>query len=214
MKLKKIASLMLAGVMAISMLAGCSTNGNGDDKGEEVVTGISAAFASYLSDDTVKFSDSNSDQSVLNKAVKEVEDSAIRKVSSVKSVATGTEPLVAVVDAIEPNDNLGNVGKDAVKALTKKTTYIALYEAPGEMAQSAVLAQVATALDNKLTSATLPENSLNNSVSVGNQADYYTYTYTGSVSAEKVSAKNGDTSAWYVLVVVTVNPTEAELPQA
>ena len=214
MKLKKIASLMLAGVMAISMLAGCSNNGNGDDKGEEVVTGISAAFASYLSDDTVKFSDSNSDQSVLNKAVKEVEDSAIRKVSSVKSVTTGTEPLVAVVDAIEPNDNLGNVGKDAVKALTKKTTYIALYEAPGEMAQSAVLAQVATALDNKLTSATLPENSLNNSVSVGNQADYYTYTYTGSVSAEKVSAKNGDTSAWYVLVVVTVNPTEAELPQA
>ena len=34
MKLKKIASLMLAGVMAISMLAGCSGNTTDDNKGE------------------------------------------------------------------------------------------------------------------------------------------------------------------------------------
>src|SRR5699024_4342122 len=32
MKLKKIASLMLAGVMAVSMLAGCNTASNGNDQ--------------------------------------------------------------------------------------------------------------------------------------------------------------------------------------
>ena len=33
MKLKKIASLMLAGVMAVSMLAGCSNGNNGGNNG-------------------------------------------------------------------------------------------------------------------------------------------------------------------------------------
>ena len=50
MKLKKIASLALAGIMAVSMLAGCSTNGTNDDKKEpEVpVTGISVSVGSLL----------------------------------------------------------------------------------------------------------------------------------------------------------------------
>ena len=35
MKLKKIASLALAGIMAVSMLAGCSNEGNTPDNNEE-----------------------------------------------------------------------------------------------------------------------------------------------------------------------------------
>ena len=216
MKLKKIASLMLAGVMAVSMLAGCSGKTETkpeDDKNEGSVTGVSASFAACLSDDTVKFTDNNSNQSALEKAVKEVEDSAIANVKAVATVTTGTEPLVSVEKALEPDNNIGNVGKDAVKKLSKEATYIALYQAPGAMSQSAVLAQVASKLNDKLTEATLPENSLNNDTSVGNQKEYYTYSYNGSVSAEKVSTKNGDNSAWYVLVTVTVTPTKAELPQ-
>ena len=142
-----------------------------------------------------------------------MEDSAIANVKAVATVTTGTEPLVSVEKALEPDNNIGNVGKDAVKKLSKEATYIALYQAPGAMSQSAVLAQVASKLNDKLTEATLPENSLNNDTSVGNQKEYYTYSYNGSVSAEKVSTKNGDNSAWYVLVTVTVTPTKAELPQ-
>ena len=59
MKLKKIASLMLAGVMAVSMLAGCSnTSGNGgqlppdDDDGE--VTGISADVGALVKEKSDK----------------------------------------------------------------------------------------------------------------------------------------------------------------
>ena len=50
MKLKKIASLMLAGVMAVSMLAGCNTTSNGGNNGGEgegegtTTTGYSVAF--------------------------------------------------------------------------------------------------------------------------------------------------------------------------
>ena len=46
MKLKKIASLMMVGVMAVSMLAGCSATGNTPDNNEDdnqiVTTGNAA----------------------------------------------------------------------------------------------------------------------------------------------------------------------------
>ena len=51
MKLKKIASLMLAGVMAISMLTACGDNGTNDEgkgEGETVVAGYSTTFADKL----------------------------------------------------------------------------------------------------------------------------------------------------------------------
>ena len=71
MKLKKIASLALAGIMAVSMLAGCNTasnggnNGNGEGDGENngVVSGISSAISTAVKadvtgiDTNVKFSD-------------------------------------------------------------------------------------------------------------------------------------------------------------
>ena len=71
MKLKKIASLMLAGVMAVSMLAGCQNgsnggnNGDGEGDGENngVVSGISSAISTAVKadvtgiDTNVKFSD-------------------------------------------------------------------------------------------------------------------------------------------------------------
>ena len=54
MKLKKIASLMLAGVMAVSMLAGCQTgsNGNGEEPEVPAVPSTSDA-ASSLHDNMI-----------------------------------------------------------------------------------------------------------------------------------------------------------------
>ena len=90
MKLKKIASLMLAGVMAISMLAGCSgkstdDNNNGQENNGTQTTGVSAAFASNLSDkNTVKFDDNVTYQAVLAKAAKMVDDSTIKAVTTIQ----------------------------------------------------------------------------------------------------------------------------------
>ena len=75
MKLKKIASLMLAGVMAVSMLAGCS-NGTkpDDDKKDPVVnTGLTGSVIAALDEDTTKnvtFSADSNLQAVLEKVVK------------------------------------------------------------------------------------------------------------------------------------------------
>ena len=77
MKLKKIASLMLAGVMAVSMLAGCKNNGNGqplppDD--DENTTNYSTMLGNKVSDDVKKlnyisFANDSNAQSALERAL-------------------------------------------------------------------------------------------------------------------------------------------------
>jgi len=72
MKLKKIASLMLAGVMAVSMLAGCATTSNEPEQPnqpeEPVATGYSAMLQSKLSAHA-KSSITLSDDTDLNNAL-------------------------------------------------------------------------------------------------------------------------------------------------
>ena len=86
MKLKKIASLMLAGVMAVSMLAGCNTASNGGNNGGEgegegtTTTGYSVAFgekveklnAAVKGKDYVTFADNANDQAALEDALNNV----------------------------------------------------------------------------------------------------------------------------------------------
>ena len=75
MKLKKVVSLALAGVLAVSMLAGCGTNkkdGPTQDDNGTVKAGYSAEFGKIvdLKDmDYVTFQDSTVDQAALKKAV-------------------------------------------------------------------------------------------------------------------------------------------------
>ena len=73
MKLKKIASLALAGIMAVSMLAGCS-NGTGskDDGTAVVVSGMTGKVIAALDEDitdVVSFSSSTTLENLLKKAV-------------------------------------------------------------------------------------------------------------------------------------------------
>ena len=82
MKLKKIASLMLAGIMAVSMLAGCKSGtpnpnpGEGEGEGN-TATGYSVALGDALADilkdtdvkDVITFADSNDDKAALEDAL-------------------------------------------------------------------------------------------------------------------------------------------------
>ena len=78
MKLKKIASLALAGVMAASMLAGCNTTSNGNDQPTQPeepttpATGYSATFEdrlSALADANISMSDSSDLNAALQTAM-------------------------------------------------------------------------------------------------------------------------------------------------
>ena len=86
MKLKKIASLAFAGIMAVSMLAGCSTTGAGDDPtvvppvDEPSTTNYAALLQEDLEDENVlklKAGDSSALQSSLETVVGYVGNNAV-----------------------------------------------------------------------------------------------------------------------------------------
>ena len=87
MKLKKIASLMLAGIMAVSMLAGCKTADNGGNGGEgegegTQTSGYSAVMADAVSDkvkdmEHVTFQDNGNDQTALKNAMNYLGEKAL-----------------------------------------------------------------------------------------------------------------------------------------
>ena len=127
MKLKKIASLLLAGIMAVSMLAGCNTMSEtpvdpDDDQGTTVpVTGYSAklgdeiAELSTIAGKKVAWSESNDLQSSLNYQVGNVgynalTESFLRSLSGGKvqfvDSAWGTPTVVEVVND-NVNDDMG-----------------------------------------------------------------------------------------------------------
>ena len=116
MKLKKIASLMLAGVMAVSMLAGCSTGSNGGNNGSEgegegegTATGYSAMLGAAVSDkvkdmDYVTFADNNTDQTALAAASAFVSDKVLEnwvKDNNLEQVTKQDDMLNAFKDKAE-----------------------------------------------------------------------------------------------------------------
>ena len=98
MKLKKIASLALAGVMAVSMLTACgdtasnggNNGGEGEGEGEgTVVSGYSSVLGEALKDvdcikdkDYITFQDSAADEAALQAAVDAVDAEALEKYAS------------------------------------------------------------------------------------------------------------------------------------
>ena len=96
MKLKKIASLALAGVMAVSMLAGCATNkpeekpGEGEGEGTVTTTGFSATLedAVDVDQDYVTYADNKDDQAALEKAVASLSTTTVEDIAQKWEVPT------------------------------------------------------------------------------------------------------------------------------
>ena len=120
MKLKKIAALALAGVMAVSMLAGCGTDKkpgtDGEGEGTTTTTGYSAELedAVELTDDQAKFisfKDNATDQAALEKAVEQLSASTLEALA-VRKTASNIVYAQTVADA----KDMMEVFKDAVDA--------------------------------------------------------------------------------------------------
>jgi len=143
MKLKKIASLMLAGVMAASMLAGCNTasnggnNGNGEGDGENngVVSGISSAISTAVKadvtgiDTNVKFSDDSAlDENLKYAAGFAGVDDALHGfvTDELKEVDPGRvldtlKDRAGVNDNYDPSVGIDDIGDDHVLANAEPT---------------------------------------------------------------------------------------------
>ena len=129
MKLKKIASLMLAGVMAVGMLTACGGNANSNNGGassDDTTTtrGYSAVLGDALKDvaavkdkDYVTFQDNSADETALKGALNNLSESSLKTLAghaTAWSIENSSLPDVekvenAFVDAAKINDPSKNL---------------------------------------------------------------------------------------------------------
>ena len=219
MKLKKIASLMLAGVMAVSMLAGCSGKPAEENKPETptVQPGTASAVIDALSDDTtskVAFTDDASLQAVLEMVVKNA----------------GNDLNSVTADAlIKIDPTLGGVGKlpgtvggiNNVAETTDKAsqTFVGVAHVATQELETYATKRLAALIDDakvgytnvgnsgEATCADLADQSRSYE---NNTADeyWYNFDYTGKMALVEMTDASTGVSNYIVAYTVTRTPTK------
>ena len=235
MKLKKIASLALAGVMAVSMLAGCSNGGNtnegntGNDNNTVVTPSttpvVEAVNKGQSASNSVKvnFTVNNSLDAALKKSVSvRGSDSQVSSVAWDITVMTGLKQvdttLTNVQNKFELKDAIGTVygsfaganlayGKDTGDKSQKDKTWTAFAVVEFDAwNDEAALNSVAYAVNSIVSD--LPAHSDTTNTVKG--AKYYSYGYTGNISMVSVQQPDGSNN-YYVAFVLNQTVTESTL---
>ena len=238
MKLKKIASLMLAGIMAVSMLAACGGNTvNDDDKNDDtIVTPVDDSFAAAINGqlntaqkNTLTITADSNLEAILNKVADKFDDHALQKTAG--SVVT---KFVLDGESTVPQDARHLMGLKDDASLT--TTATAGSQDPDGNASKnnagggwkwtyfAKNASVETTLDFIIVDGGQTEEGLAHEVAgklkdlmtenrmpgeAKNVSDKdYDYDYTGHVASIKLDNLRGDESFYVVAVEITKTPTE------
>ena len=226
MKLKKIVSLMLAGVMAVSMLAGCSGNPDpnpGEGEGEGNTTGYTSIFHDYLTDAAkdVEYI-SYSDSAALNAQMKYAVDflgtanvtiSGVTGIARIKTDEVEETPNVERMvkwfiddaDIINANlDDLFNKMNDEKVAVGETDTVAAMWMVDGTvMGVNNALETIAEEVSPWLVA-------LNNTETNENKVDY-SLRYNVSVSVQPKTFQNALADVTVNVIVVTITRTATAL---
>ena len=216
MKLKKIASLMLAGIMAVSMLAGCKGNEtNADDDKDEVVTPVATDVAKGANNVINGYAKtvlglSYTDDTALAKALEEAAGSVYKSTD------------VEAINAYSEDADVTNSGKgaDVAAKITKSLTgtsnsldwtngYFALNAE--ETNKALWICTVGGAFGADDVGAFVGDymNSVMSSTHMPASDTTYNATYDADIAAVKVTSKEDSTkTAWVVAVVITQNVSE------
>ena len=216
MKLKKIAALALAGVMAVSMLAGCAGKGTDDKKDPTDTSGVTAAAVIGALDESVtkmvKFSESTALGSTVDKMVQYLGVDA----------AKNLDYKTAMNEMVKFDKNLSSTyyfndtktaNEDDVKKESSITYVTVLEDVDKNYADTAVVKQLADLVkgaDVQATNNTLPnlnKTSKNYTDSETSKEYYYAFSYTGNMSVTKLTELDGTVN--YVLAF-TVTRTPAK----
>ena len=215
MKLKKIASLMLAGIMAVSMLAGCKTGDSSSSSSSEVVpTGLVGAVIENLDSkttDKVAFTASSALQATLDKMVayygydKNMTDIAAADVTKFDSDLKKSDiPQLDAKNKVVDSD-------DEVASVTKVVTYTS-----SDANTTYVAKGIAAAIENKsfgdgsrnIDKLELKSNDVKNA---DGDSCYYTFAYTGDIAVSAISDDLNNQTVYVALVTITRTPTEHAL---
>ena len=200
MKLKKIASLALAGIMAVSMLAGC--NGGNGGNGDDVIvtpptdTSFAASVNAELNDKQKAILTFESD-ATLDTALKAVADkfdsATLATTSSQFMAGTVMNDFLAMVDA-----DLG-IGGFVFDNTSEDDTRASILVVPGNYTEEGMVKEVAKQVGNYIKTGEMANQSDDKSCR---------YTYSGDISMVKVESLSGNYSAYVVGVVVTQHLTK------
>ena len=224
MKLKKIASLMLAGIMAVSMLAGCKGNTISEQPNEQpeepTTSGYSAVFEDamdpdVIADGKITMSDNADLTARLNKAIGNlsadtIDDfyngAAVDPQVVVFNFATGTryadlKVIADLMDAVDDGTAFKN-SKDMLADMDKVTTaktVTLLYAVNSAVEANEAVEQIARRLDDRIGG--LP---INNDQQQGGDTESVHFVYTGSVSvASKTLASDHGMGMHLIAVEIT-----------
>ena len=216
MKLKKIASLALAGIMAVSMLAGCKDGTNQEDPSSSSQVPTTANVVTYANDALTgaqKNAYTFHDNSALNQALQAVAtDKNKCTAKKIEDAYTKYEWLIQDSDlradvkgkldgGLTFQDDYYTFDDASVPANNGKTlNYIEVSLLSGELSEKAV-AEIAAKYFAKYMS------DLANGATVG--TDKYALSYSADISAIKVeSPQNSAKTAWVVAVMITKTATQ------
>ena len=206
MKLKKIASLMLAGVMAVSMLAGCSNNGGngGNDNNKPIVTsGVDAAgVIAKLDKDTtdkVELSASSSLQSDLTVYVDALGDGALDEGAVTDGNNVDRLIWIADLDVVDNFDSDDDV-----------QTRFFVGVLPASVSDTYAVRLIAENMDRAIGNLRLKDSSINDGDDVSDGQEYTKYDYTGSVAVVKVEDTLGQNGYVYAYTI-TRTPSDAKV---
>ena len=215
MKLKKIASLMLAGVMAVSMLAGCSDKGGASSENQnDEATGVNAAAViAALSEDTTKnvaFSASSDLQKTLDDAIK-VNNGAVKevKINDLKKI---DNDLTSEKMPVAANDS----DMDQSELKEQSFTFIKTVGAADKNADDYTDSYIVNKLASEIDKATvtmgdeawkdLPVESTEYTSKDDGSKFTVNFAYTADVAVSTATSLNGECIV-YVAVTVTRTPT-------
>ena len=218
MKLNKMLALALSGVMAVSMLAGCSGAPSNGEEGQEqppVSSSVATVMGTYMS--KYEFTSSSEQAGYLAQAVKAFTYEDVKAANSNAPGALG-------------GTTAGNVGKDAYNVLKNimrgeaglkdNLTNAAFTPVKGEANSLTFLFEVEANKMNENSVLYLIAQELNkiSATDVVGSTDKYNADYTGDVCIEKVeksdaNGKNAE-SAYVVLVTLTQTVSDSKVSVA
>ena len=216
MKLKKIASLMLAGVMAVSMLAGCS-NGTKPDDGEKdpvVDSSLTGKVIAALDEDTTKnvtFTSSSTLDAAVNVYLSKYGS------EGVKSINAGSLHYINDDISDETNftwyNNTNNKDSSEKAGKEAKMTVVVNANVQAGVSEEYAIKTIAKAIDDDKIFEELQTDSVTFKVDTDGDGKteefWYNYDYNGNLSVIKVEdAVSGVVS--YVAVYTITRTAEKD----
>ena len=202
MKLKKIASLMLAGVMAVSMLAGCS-NGTKPENPTDEPTGSNDSIATYLND-AQKYNDGVKIDFTYDASMEKVMTQILNDDRDVETYL----PKLMDVENVAYNKLMGNTVTNylSLKAGTQTNLFITSDDSKEGMTDEALMKSILST--DYVNFNTLKDEYLAEDTKTG-KIDYG-FDYTGKVAMVK-NTEDGETTRYIaIMITCTTSATVAE----